>query len=191
VIRVLGHDPTDPARALEEVLAKDQLVGIMLEAILGVTMAPTILRAGEKINVIPSVAELDVDCRVPPELGEEHVLGALREVLGEDGYDVSFHDTVTGNRSPVDTPLMDSIRSFVAREDPGAEVAPVVLPAFSDSHWWRRAFPDCVAYGFFPMSAMNAFESYALMHGPDERIPVADLGLAATFYSELIVETLR
>jgi acetylornithine deacetylase/succinyl-diaminopimelate desuccinylase-like protein len=70
-------------------------------------------------------------------------------------------------------------------------VAPVVLPGFSDSHWWRRAFPDCVAYGFFPMSEMNALEAYALIHGPDERVPVADLGLAATFYSELIVETLR
>jgi acetylornithine deacetylase/succinyl-diaminopimelate desuccinylase-like protein len=191
VIRVLGHDPADPEGALEAVLAKDQLVGIMLEAILAVTMAPTILRAGEKINVIPSVAELDVDCRVPPDLGEQHVRGALREVLGEDGYDVSFHDTVVGNRSPVDSPLMDSIRRFIAREDPGAEVAPVVLPAFSDSHWWRAAFPDCVAYGFFPMSSMNAFEAYALMHAPDERIPLADLGLAATFYSELIVETLR
>jgi acetylornithine deacetylase/succinyl-diaminopimelate desuccinylase-like protein len=86
---------------------------------------------------------------------------------------------------------MDAIGRFIEREDPGAEVAPVVLPGFSDSHWWRRAFPDCVAYGFFPMSAMNAIEAYALIHGPDERIPIADLALAATFYADLIVETLR
>jgi acetylornithine deacetylase/succinyl-diaminopimelate desuccinylase-like protein len=191
LIRALGHDPSDPERALQEVSAKDPLVGILLEAILGVSLAPTIMRAGEKINVIPSVAELDVDCRVPPELGEEHVRRAVAEVLGEDGYDIAFQDTVTGNRSPVQTPLMDSIRRFVDREDPGAEVAPVVLPGFSDSHWWRRAFPDCVAYGFFPMSAMNALEAYALIHGPDERIPLRDLGLATTFYSDLIVETLR
>ena len=191
VIRVLGQDPSDLQRALAEVSAQDPLVGIMLEAMLEVTLAPTIMRAGEKINVIPSLAELDVDCRVPPELGEEHVLRAVREVLGEDGYDIEFIDAVAGNRSPVDTPLMDSIRRFVEREDPAAEVAPIVLPAFSDSHWWRRAFPDCVAYGFFPMSEMSALEAYALMHAPDEHVPVADLTLAATFYSELIVETLR
>jgi acetylornithine deacetylase/succinyl-diaminopimelate desuccinylase-like protein len=191
MIRALGHDPSDPERALEEISAKDPLVGILLEAILGVSLAPTIMRAGEKINVIPSVAELDVDCRVPPELGEEHVLRAVRDVLGEDGYELEFIDSVAGNRSPVDTPLMDAIGRFVEREDPGAEVAPVVLPGFSDSHWWRRAFPDCVAYGFFPMSAMNAIEAYALIHGPDERIPIADLALAATFYADLIVETLR
>ena len=86
---------------------------------------------------------------------------------------------------------MDSIRRFVEREDPGAAVAPVVFPGFSDSHWWRAAFPDCVAYGFFPQRAMDAVEQCSLMHAADERVPVADLGLAASFYSELVMETLR
>ena len=96
-----------------------------------------------------------------------------------------------GNRSPVDTPLMDSIRRFVEREDPGAAVAPVVMTGFSDSHWWRKAFPDCVAYGFYPQNAMDMTEAFPLMHGKDERMPVADLGLAAAFYADLMVETLR
>jgi acetylornithine deacetylase/succinyl-diaminopimelate desuccinylase-like protein len=100
-------------------------------------------------------------------------------------------DVVSGNRSPIDTALMDSIRRFVEREDPGASVAPVVFPGFSDSHWWRAAFPDCVAYGFFPQRAMDAVEQCSLMHAADERVPVADLGLAASFYSELVMETLR
>jgi acetylornithine deacetylase/succinyl-diaminopimelate desuccinylase-like protein len=191
LIRALGHDPSDPEAALGAIAAEDERLAVILEPMLGVSLAPTIMRAGEKINVIPSRAVLDVDCRVPPELGEEDALRAVREVLGEDGYAVEFHDTVSGNRSPMDTPLMDSIRRFVEREDPGAAVAPAVLPGFSDSHWWRSAFPDCVAYGFFPMRAMDELEVYGLVHAPDERIPLADLGLAATFYSELIVETLR
>jgi hypothetical protein len=29
------------------------------------------------------------------------------------------------------------------------------------------------------------------MHGKDERMPVADLGLAAAFYADLMVEMLR
>ena len=37
-------------------------------------------------------------------------------------YEIEFDDTVVGNRSPLDTPLMDSIRGFVEREDPGADV---------------------------------------------------------------------
>jgi acetylornithine deacetylase/succinyl-diaminopimelate desuccinylase-like protein len=159
---------------------------------LGVTMTPTIVRAGEKINVIPSHAELQVDCRVPPELGTEHVLSALTELVGADGYGIEFgDDVVAGNRSPIETPLMDWIGRFVGREDTGAAVAPMVFPGFSDSHWWRAAFPDCVAYGFFPQRAMDAVEQYSLMHAADEHVPVEDLGLAASFYSELAMETLR
>ena len=45
---------------------------------------------------------------------------------------------------------MDAIRAWIAEEDPAGEAVPTVLPAFTDSRWWRAAFPDCVAYGFFP-----------------------------------------
>ena len=47
----------------------------------------------------------------------------------------------------------------------------MVLPGFSDSRWLREAFPDCVAYGFFPQRAMDLFEAAPLIHGADERVP--------------------
>ena len=167
-------------------------MAVLLEPMLGVTLSPTMITASKKINVIPAHARLEVDCRVPPELGEEHALERIHEAIGgQDGYEIAFRDTVVGNRSPIDTPLMDTIRSFVEREDPGAEVTPVVLPGFSDSRWFREAFPDCVAYGFFPQRAMDLFEAAPLIHGADERVPVEDLGLAARFYTDLIEETLR
>ena len=192
LLAALGLDPTDPEAAFAEIEAKDPRLGLLVEPMLGITMTPTILRAGEKINVIPSLAVLEVDCRVPPEQGGDRVLAALAELVGADGYEVELgDDVVAGNRSPIDTPLMDSIGRFVEREDPGATVAPMVFPGFSDSHWWRAAFPDCVAYGFFPQRAMDAVEQISLMHAADEHVPVKDLGLAASFYSELIMETLR
>jgi len=192
LLAALGLDPTDPEAAFAEIEAKDPRLGLLVEPMLGITMTPTILRAGEKINVIPSLAVLEVDCRVPPEQGGDRVLAALAELVGADGYEVELgDDVVAGNRSPIDTPLMDSIGRFVEREDPGATVAPMVFPGFSDSHWWRAAFPDCVAYGFFPQRAMDAVEQISLMHAADEHVPVEDLGLAASFYSDLIMETLR
>jgi len=188
----LGLDPSDFGAALDEIEAEDPRLAALIEPMLGVSLTPTILRAGEKINVIPSHAQLQVDCRVPPELGTEHVLSVLTGLVGEDGQGIEFgDDVVAGNRSPIDTPLMDSIRRFVEREDAGATVAPMVFPGFSDSHWWRAAFPDCVAYGFFPQRAMNAVEQYSFMHAADEHVPLEDLGLAASFYSELVMETLR
>jgi acetylornithine deacetylase/succinyl-diaminopimelate desuccinylase-like protein len=191
LLRALGLDPSDPVAALERVEAKDPRLAVLLEPMLGISMSPTIVSAGEKINVIPSRAELQVDCRVPPELGRPRVTSALAELIGEDGYVLEFVEDVAGNRSPMDTPLMDSIRAFVEREDPSATVAPMVFPGFSDSHWWRAAFPGCVAYGFFPQRTIDAVEQVSLMHAADEHIHVDDLGLAASFYSELVVETLR
>jgi acetylornithine deacetylase/succinyl-diaminopimelate desuccinylase-like protein len=90
-----------------------------------------------------------------------------------------------GNRSAADSELMAHIRDFVEREDPGAAVATSVLPGFTDSRWFREAFPECVAYGFCPHRAMDLFEENALMHGADERVRVEDLGMAARFYAEL------
>jgi acetylornithine deacetylase/succinyl-diaminopimelate desuccinylase-like protein len=191
LIEALGLDPDDPAAALRAVEERDPRVAILLEPMMGVTFAPTMIGASQKINVIPARAELQVDCRVPPELGEEHARKRIDDVLGSNGYDVEFRETVVGNRSPIETPLMEAIRGFVRREDPSAEVAPVVLPGFSDSRWFRDAFPDCVAYGFFPQNAMDVFDATPLIHGADERIPVADLGLSSAFYAGLMEETLK
>jgi acetylornithine deacetylase/succinyl-diaminopimelate desuccinylase-like protein len=191
LIEALGLDPADLEAALREVEERDPRVAVLLEPMLGVTLTPTMVSASQKINVIPARAELKVDCRVPPELGEDHARARVEEVLGSDGYELRFDETVVGNRSSGDTPLMDAIRSFVQSEDPGAEVAPVMLPGFSDSRWFRAAFPDCVAYGFFPQRAMDLFEAAPLVHGADERVPVEDLGLAARCYSQLAQELLR
>jgi acetylornithine deacetylase/succinyl-diaminopimelate desuccinylase-like protein len=191
LLQALGLDPGDPEAALRELSESDPRLAVLVEPLLGVSFAPTIMRAGEKINVIPARAELEVDCRVPPGLGERHVREALRAVVGDDRFGLEFSDTVVGNRSSAESPLMDTIRAFVEREDPGAAVAPMVMWGFSDSHWWRAAFPDSVVYGFFPQRAMDFVEGFPLVHGADEHIPVEDLGLAASFYSELMEQTLR
>ncbi len=197
-LAALGVQTDDLDAALAEVEAADPRVAVLLEPLLGVTLAPTMAFASDKINVIPSEARLRVDCRVPPGLGEDHTLRRIGSVLGwqegarSDGdLELAFDETVVGNRSPIDTSLMESIRSFVAREDPGAITTATALAGFSDSRWWRAAFPDCVAYGFFPQRTMDLFEAAPLIHGANERIPVEDVGMAARFYSELIQDTLR
>jgi len=190
-LAALGFDANgDLGAVVAQVAAADPRVAVMLEPMLGVTLTPTMIRASEKINVIPSQAHLKVDCRVPPGQGEGHARAQIESVIGTEGYRLAFPETVIGNRSEVETPLMDHIRDFLAREDPGAEVAPMVLPGFTDSRWFREAFPECVAYGFFPQRTMDLFESAPLVHGADERIPVEDLGLASRFFAELAPKVL-
>ena len=186
LVMALGLDPDTAVRQLEEA---DPRLAVLFEPTLGVTFAPTMVSASEKINVIPAHAKLQVDCRVPPGLGEDHVRMRLDELLA-DGYDVTFGESVVGNASPLESELMEHIREFVAKEDPGADIAPFVMPGFTDSRWFREAFPECVAYGFFPQRKMDMFEAAPLIHGKDERIPVEDLGLAARFFAELAPKVL-
>lgn len=197
-LRGLGEDPADPQAAVARMAAEDPRLATVFEPMFGVTFTPTRIRASEKINVIPSSAELKVDCRVPPGLGEEEVLRGIAEVLGEgsapeglrNGGRVDFTERVVGNRSPIDTPLMRAIAEWVAEHDPGAEVVPVILPGFTDSRHFREAFPECVAYGFFPQRHQSLFETMALMHAADERIDIRDLGFAAEFYRDLALRIL-
>jgi acetylornithine deacetylase/succinyl-diaminopimelate desuccinylase-like protein len=180
----------DPAAALEAVRARDPVLAGFVEPMLGVTLAPTIIDASEKINVIPSRARLQIDCRTPPGMGEDQVRRRIGEVLGGDGYTLEFTEKVVGNASPAESPLMDALRGFIAREDPGARVVPTMLPAFTDSRTFRDAFPECVAYGFFPQREMTFYEAWPLVHSHDERIATADLAFAARCYRDVTKELL-
>jgi acetylornithine deacetylase/succinyl-diaminopimelate desuccinylase-like protein len=185
LLRALDADGDDPAAALERVREADPVLAILLEPMLGVSVTPTQAAASEKVNVIPSQARIGVDCRVPPGLGEAEARARLEELLGPDGYRLEFSETVVGNRSPMESELMDAIGDWVAEHDPGAEVVPLILPGFTDSRWFRVAFPECVAYGFFPQKHMTLHDCAPLIHGADERIDVRDLAFAASFFRDL------
>jgi acetylornithine deacetylase/succinyl-diaminopimelate desuccinylase-like protein len=165
----------------------------MFEPMFGVTFTPTRIRASEKINVIPNRAELKVDCRVPPGLGEREVREGIAEVLGDEesaSWRIDFTEKVVGNRSPVGSQLMDTISTWIGERDPGARAVPVVLPGFTDSRHFRLAFPECVAYGFFPHRHQSLLESAPLVHGADERIDVRDLAFATELFGDLAVRIL-
>jgi acetylornithine deacetylase/succinyl-diaminopimelate desuccinylase-like protein len=184
-IAALGQDPDDPAGAVERVRAVEPRLATLLDPTLRVTAVPTRIFGSEKINVVPAHAELQVDCRVPPGIDSDHAMRRIREVVGADGLEVSFMEEVAGTASPRESPLMDAIAGWLGEHDPGAELLPFVLPAFTDSRWWRVAFPDCVAYGFFPQRHQTLYETWELMHAADERIDVRDLGFAAGFFADL------
>jgi acetylornithine deacetylase/succinyl-diaminopimelate desuccinylase-like protein len=179
----LGEDPAAPEQALERIEAIEPRFAPIVRANLGLTVAPTMIAASQKINVVPNAAELRVDCRAPAGMDGEAVAERLAPLL--DGLEPRWLEQVIGNHSPVESELMDAIREWVGEASPGAETIPTVLPAFTDSRWWRAAFPDCVAYGFFPQREQTLYDAWPLIHGADERIAVSDLGFAVEFFSRL------
>lgn len=179
---LLGEDSPNLEAAIKRIREEDPLLAVLMaEPMLGVTLTPTMASGSGKQNVVPSAAEILVDCRVPPGLGEAEVRERIAGVLGDGEFEVEFTETVVGNRSDFDGPLADAIVEWVDDTESGAEVLPMVMPGFSDSHWFRKAFGATV-FGFCPQNAMTMAEEIPLVHGADERVAVADVDLMVNFF---------
>ncbi len=147
----------------------------MIDAMLRNTLAPTVVRGGEKVNVIPSLCELSVDCRLLPGYGEDWVRGYVSRLLGGSGFELEFIHRDAATESPVGTPLFKAIEQAVASEAPGSTVAPYMSTGGTDSRFFRRAFGS-VAYGFVPLkSDLPLKEMLKMVHGIDERVSISNV----------------
>ena len=175
----------DLAVAVDRLRAEEPaLADYLAEPLLGVTLAPVMVEGGVKENVIPAHCEVLVDCRVPPELGENHVRERVAALLGDGGWEIDIPETVVGNRSRLEGPLADAIAAWLSEVDTRAMLVPIVMPGFSDSHWFRKEF-GATAYGFWPRREMTLGQLEPLIHGADERVAVADVELSAGFFFDL------
>jgi acetylornithine deacetylase/succinyl-diaminopimelate desuccinylase-like protein len=144
------------------------------------TVAPTMVSASQKRNVIPSLCEVTVDCRLLPGQGHAEAESLIRELLGEGDWELEWIEGYGGTRSQLEGPLWEAIEAWVAATEPEAALAPICLAGFTDSHWLRAAF-GTVAYGFFPMRYMDPQLATRLVHSADERVHVDDLELGVEF----------
>jgi acetylornithine deacetylase/succinyl-diaminopimelate desuccinylase-like protein len=182
--RLVGHVPEDLDAALAEVAAADPLLAKLLaDPMLGVTLAPTMASASNRENVIPSRAELVVDCRTPPGMTGDEALERINSVIGEGDWRIEFNDPVVGNRSDYEGPLAEALEEWADIVEPGSKILPMVMPGFSDSHWFRKAF-DATVFGFCPQR-MSLAETKPLVHGADERVTVEDVELMENLFTWL------
>ena len=184
----VGSDQSQLEAAVERLRGlSPQLTTYLAEPMLRVTMVPTKAAASEKGNVIPSLAEVLVDCRVPPGSGPDHARERAIELLGPFAgeVEIEFTERTVGNSSRFESRLKDAIAAWLADADPEATLVPIVMPGFSDSHWFRKAFGSATVYGFCPQRTLGLFEAAPLFHSADELIAVADVELAATFFADL------
>ena len=179
-LAALLPEPPPAAGALAAAREIAPLAAELIEPLLAMTVAPTMVHASDKRNVIPAVCEVTVDVRLLPGQTPGEAEAALRAWLGDGAYELVNIERQGGTRSPIGGVLWDAVQSFVAEEEPGAVAAPTCVAGFTDSHWLREAF-GTVAYGFFPARTMDSELAARLIHSANERIPVADLELGVRF----------
>jgi len=176
-----GHQPFPKGLVLRQVLNRrlshlviDKIIpekGLarMLYATLHNTANPTIIRGGEKVNVLPSEATLEVDGRVLPGQAQEDFLREVRAVIG-DGYEIEVLEFKPAVSAPPDDPILEAMGEVLRKHDRSAVVIPNMVPGFTDAKHYSRLGTRC--FGFSPAKMPEGFDFIDLMHGHDERIPV-------------------
>jgi acetylornithine deacetylase/succinyl-diaminopimelate desuccinylase-like protein len=155
------------------------------------TIALTWIRSGvgdpPKINVIPSVAEAGLDCRVLPGTTKDQWLGEIERRLGDPSLKMELiNESDDPIVTPQDTPLYRSLEAAITRLHPDAIVTPMLVPYGTDSNAFR---PKGVkSYGIFP--AILTAEMAASMHGDAERVPLDGVREAAQIFFEALRQTL-
>ena len=150
------------------------------------TMAPTVMRAGTKTNVIPDRVELEVDIRTLPGWDTGDVRVMLLEVLGDlaDDVEIAFQSEEPASTSPIDTPLWDALHRVSQVFYPGALTVPFLTVGATDARYTRTL--GSVSYGFGLHSTAIGFEQYgAMFHGIDERVDVESLRLSTEMWMGL------
>lgn len=165
VTEITGWD--FPEEDLEGAVGKLGALSRMIGATLRDTANPTMLSAGYKANVIPSVAQATVDCRILP--GREEAFDReLAELLGPDV------EREWVGLPPVETTfdgaLVDAMAASITAEDPGARVLPYMLSGGTDSKSFQQL--GIRNFGFAPLKLPADLDFSGLFHGVDERVPV-------------------
>jgi acetylornithine deacetylase/succinyl-diaminopimelate desuccinylase-like protein len=156
------------------------------------TISVTWFRSGvgdpPKINVIPSVAEAGLDCRVLPGTTKDQWMAEIARRLGDSTIKIEL---INESDDPVvtssDSPLFRSLEAAIKRRHPDAVVTPTLIPYGTDSNAFRPR--GVKSYGIFP--AILSADTVASMHGDAERVPLDGVAEAAQVLFEALRDTLR
>ena len=192
---VASHLPA-PMRPLIKMLSSPTLGPAMLNllpdpgvrrafrALLGNTASPTVLRAGNKTNVIPGFAEAEIDGRILPGQTKDDFMRELHEVLGADIELEVMHSLPPVITEPKESSLYSLIHEVMAERAPDAPMVPFTLQGFTDA----KAFTSIGAkwYGFAPVMLPPTLRFADMFHGHNERIPVDGLAWGTQTLMEVV-----
>jgi len=149
--------------------------GTTMEPMLRNTVNATIVRGGDKINVVPSAIELELDGRALPGFTPDELIAEVQALVGRDiELELVRHDP--GPAEP-DLGLFDTLAGVIRELDPDGIPVPLLQIGVTDGRFFSRA--GVQTYGFLPMRLPPDFQFAKLIHAADERIPVDALEFGA------------
>jgi acetylornithine deacetylase/succinyl-diaminopimelate desuccinylase-like protein len=149
--------------------------GRLFNPLLHHTVSPTILHAGDKVNVIPSRVSVELDGRLLPGFQPDDLIAELEDIVGEDVcFEVIAYDP---GPDEADMSMFDTLAGIMAEADPDGIPIPLLLSGVTDGRFFSQL--GIQTYGFTPMQLPRDFNFTATVHAADERIPVGAVAFGA------------
>lgn len=157
-------------------------------ALLHTTIAPTMLSAGIKDNVLPPEASAVVNFRIRPGETVTTVMARVAQVVADSGVRVERLDSIGVDPSQVSS-VRDPAYTLIARAiggmTPGTPVPviPYLVMGGTDAKYWGPHSNR--VYRFLPIPLGDG--DRARVHGVNERVATRDFAASVGFFMRLIV----
>ena len=173
ILQSLLKEPVSAEEILEAM--PDQGLKKLLLAMIRNTFVPTVVKGGEKVNVIPSECFCEVDCRILPGETIEGVKKEITKILdGLPQYTIQEIQCAIASESDFSHEIVKIFRQALVRHDPKAIVIPFISSGATDSRYFRNE--KTVAFGFSPLLVEGDLAHHQdMVHGHNERIAKKDL----------------
>jgi acetylornithine deacetylase/succinyl-diaminopimelate desuccinylase-like protein len=134
------------------------------------TIAPTMLQAGIRQNVVPSEARGVLNIRLLPGNMIDPLVAKLQQLVNDPQvrFEVEPGDGEAAPSSSLTSDLYNTITRVAGQEFPGAPVLPYMSTGATDSMFLRMR--NVQAYGLLPFPLTE--DDLLRMHADNERIPV-------------------
>jgi len=154
-----------------------------IETLLRNTVNATIVRGGEKVNVIPAQIDLELDGRLLPGFTPDDLIRELHGIIGDDiEVELVRHDA---DPAEPDLALFEMLAGVLRELDPEGIPMPLLQGGVTDGRFFSQL--GIQTYGFMPMRLPADFPVLEIVHAADERVPVA----ALEFGTEAVARALQ
>lgn len=158
--------------------------GMILEGLNNhTTIAPTIIKAGVKENVLPTLATAIVNFRILPGETNDQVIEHVRKAIANDR--VKIRPLMANEPSPIstaDSKAYNLIARTIRQIYPDITVAPGLTPGGTDTKYYQKLSAN--VYRFAPYTFTPGADG---PHSLNEHIPVEEFKDAVRFYHQLIL----
>ena len=173
---------------LVEILNREGLLNVpQMAAMLKNTISLNLMHAGNKVNVIPSTAEADLDIRLLPGADPDSVIAEIKKHLADENIKVESTGNSRASESSMDTEDFKIIKGVHLAHFPEALAVASLLFGASDSRFFRKK--DIPCYGVCPV--LISLEELSRIHGIDERISEENMIRGTQVFVDIVKKLCR